>query len=96
MTDQYYVQYGNGTFITGWCLTVKREIFKTITLNEEVNFWCSDNTYQDDLIKHGIKHALVRDSIVDHLGGVTLFSMTPKQIHNYTATQAQIYATLPK
>ncbi len=96
MNNKYYVEYGVGTYVTGWCLTIKREIFDTIKLNENVNFWCSDNTYQDDLIKNGIKHALIRDSHIDHLGGVTLFSMTPKQIHNYTATQAMIYANMPK
>lgn len=96
MLDKYYVQYGVGTYVTGWCLTVKRKIFETIKLNEEINFWCSDNTYEDDLIKHGIKHALIRDSQVDHLGGVTLFTMPPDKIHNLTATQAQIYAQLPR
>lgn len=92
MTEPYYVQYGIGTFVTGWCLTVKREIFDKFKLDPQVAFWCSDNIYQDDLIKHGIKHALVRDSRVDHLGGVTLFTMPPATIHHLTATQAEIYA----
>lgn len=96
MEDKYYVAYGVGHFFTGWCLTVKREIFDKFKLNEEVNFWCSDNIFQDDLIKHGIKHALIRDSRIDHVGGATLFSMDNDKIHNLTAEQAQIYAKLNK
>jgi hypothetical protein len=30
-------------------------------------FWYSDNVYADELLKHGIKHALVTRSKVDHI-----------------------------
>jgi GT2 family glycosyltransferase len=92
----YYVQYGIGTFVTGWCLTAKRKIFEKVKLDERVSFWCSDNVYQDELIRQGVNHALVRDSIVEHLGGRTLFSMPGEKIGELTAGQAQIYAELPK
>ena len=94
MSNPYYVRYGVGGFLCGWCITVKREIFKKFRLNEEVSFWCSDNVYQDQLIEHGIKHALVRDSYVEHLGGVTLFTMPQDKIHEFTAGQAEIYAAI--
>ncbi len=94
MTEPYYVRYGVGGFLCGWCITVKREIFQKFRLNDEVNFWCSDNVYQDQLIEHGIQHALVRDSYVEHLGGVTLFTMPQDKIHEYTAKQAEIYASI--
>lgn len=90
MKEPYYVQYGIGTYVTGWCLTVKREVFDIMTLDTCVSFWCSDNVYQDDLIKHGIKHALVRDSVVTHLGGQTLFTMGDK-IHDLTGGQVVLY-----
>lgn len=94
MSEPYYVRYGVGGFVCGWCITVKREIFTKFRLNEEVNFWCSDNIYQDQLIEHGIKHALIRDSYVEHLGGVTLFTMPQDKIHEFTARQAEIYASI--
>jgi hypothetical protein len=94
MKEPYYVRYGVGGFLCGWCITVKREIFEQFKLNEQVSFWCSDNVYQDQLIEHGIKHALVRDSYVEHLGGVTLFTMPQDKIHEFTAGQAEIYASI--
>lgn len=94
MNEPYYVRYGVGGFLCGWCITVKREIFTKFRLNEEVNFWCSDNIYQDQLIEHGIKHALIRDSYVEHLGGCTLFTMPQDKIHDFTARQAEIYASI--
>ena len=53
--------------LNGWCIFTKRELFDKIgSLNEEVNFWFSDNIYGDQLAFHGIKHALVQNSVVHH------------------------------
>lgn len=90
----YYVEYGVGVYLTGWFLLLKREILDTITLKEDVNFWFSDNTYQDELIKYHIKHALIRNSVVDHITSATLFthdgptivSLTHGQQENYNST----------
>lgn len=55
--------------LTGWCLFVKREIFKKIgALDEQFEFWYADNDYDHTLKKYRLKHALVKRSIVTHLG----------------------------
>jgi GT2 family glycosyltransferase len=55
--------------LTGWCLFVKREIFnKTGLLDEQFEFWYADNDYDHTLKKHRLKHALIKRSIVTHLG----------------------------
>ncbi len=55
--------------LTGWCIFVKRSIFKKIgLLDEQFNFWFADNDYDLTLRKYGIKHALVKSSSVIHLG----------------------------
>jgi GT2 family glycosyltransferase len=54
--------------LTGWCIFVKRNIFKkTGLLDEQFTFWYADNDYDMMLRKHGIKHALVKSSLVTHL-----------------------------
>ncbi|MES2377397.1 MAG: glycosyltransferase [Bacteroidota bacterium] len=55
--------------LTGWCIFVKRSIFKKIgLLDEQFTFWFADNDYDMILRKHGIQHALVKSSSVTHLG----------------------------
>lgn len=69
------VKYGyevRGELI-GWCLFFKREMLKvTGKLDPKFTFWYADNDYSKMLQKHGLKHALVTDAIVDHLESQTL------------------------
>ncbi len=54
--------------LTGWCIFVKRSIFKKIGfLDEQFTFWYADNDYDLTLRKYGIKHALVKSSLVTHV-----------------------------
>ena len=72
--------YRIGHEMAGWCIVAKRSIFDTIALNESVEFWFSDNVYADKLQRYNIRHALVRDSIVNHL---------VSQTHSVTESEAQ-------
>ena len=52
---------------TGWCFTVRKDIFETIGLfDNEVTFWYSDNLFCEQLKFHDIRNALITDSIVKH------------------------------
>jgi GT2 family glycosyltransferase len=54
--------------LTGWCIFVKRSLFNKIgVLDEQFTFWYADNDYDMTIRKHGIKHALVKASLVSHL-----------------------------
>ena len=54
--------------LTGWCIFVKRNIFKKIgLLDEQFTFWYADSDYDLTLRKYGVKHALVKSSLVTHL-----------------------------
>ena len=56
--------------LAGWCIFQQRKIYDTIEqLNEEVDFWYSDNIYADELQMRGIKHALLPTSVVNHHDG---------------------------
>jgi len=65
--------YGIGRELSGWCIATSREkVLNKIDLHEKLSFWYSDNVYVDELRKHGIKHALVRDAVVNHLVSQTM------------------------
>jgi GT2 family glycosyltransferase len=63
--------------VAGWCLFVRREIFKIIgELDENYKFWCADNDYANTLWVLNIGHVLVTSSVVDHLESKTLYSQS--------------------
>lgn len=59
----------------GWCFVLNREVLPAIgfKLSEKVDFWYSDNVYVDQLVRSGIRHALVTQSKVKHVESKTLF-----------------------
>jgi GT2 family glycosyltransferase len=90
--SKHFFGYGIGFHLCGWCIVAKRDIFDLVDLSDDVNFWCSDNIYVDELVKYGIEHVLVRDSLVDHITSQTLFSESGERIDELTRGQAIIYA----
>lgn len=78
--------------LTGWCIFVKREIFDTIGLfDEQFDFWYADKDYGRTLLKHGIKHALIGTSKVDHLGNQTHNALSPEKLLELTDNQKSVY-----
>ncbi|WP_207390822.1 glycosyltransferase family 2 protein [Phytopseudomonas dryadis] len=61
--------------VAGWCLVFRRDMLKvTGMLDERFYFWYADDDYARTLQQHGLKHALVTASIVNHLESRTLKS----------------------
>jgi GT2 family glycosyltransferase len=72
-----YPGYRNRYEVTGWCLFLKRDVFRLIgKLDENYKFWCSDNDYANMLSVMHIGHALVSSSRVDHIEGATFDNKT--------------------
>ena len=72
LTEGNHVYMGNQVrvFFCGWCYVLKREAFDKIGgFNEGVQFYYSDNIVVEQYKKHGIRHALVANSCVDHYNG---------------------------
>jgi GT2 family glycosyltransferase len=68
--------YRNHHELSGWCIMQHRAIYDIIgALDEVFPFWFADNVYSEQLKKHGVKHALIRNSHVKHLGNKTLHSL---------------------
>ncbi len=78
--------YNNSHHMSGWCIMCNRKLFKIIgEIDDEFPFWFADNIYSEQLKKHKVKHALVRSSVVTHIGSSTLRSIS-KQLHDeYTS-----------
>lgn len=64
----FEIGYKVMTHIKGWCLVLKKDIFKTIgALDEQFDFYFADNDYALTLMQYNTAHALVYASKVEHL-----------------------------
>jgi len=63
-----YYGYRTSYELTGWSILANKKVFDIIgEFDEEFTFWYQDNDYSNNLIKYGIKHALITNSKVTHL-----------------------------
>jgi GT2 family glycosyltransferase len=92
--DHLIEGYIVGVHICGWCICIDRNVISEIGgLNEDVEFWYSDNIYGEQIRRAGIKHALVCNSFVEHTcyGSNTLKSMPRAAQYDYTVKQLTSY-----
>jgi len=74
------IGYQVGCEIAGWCLFVKRSIFKIMgELDENFMFNAADLDYSSTIKVLNIKHALVTSAVVDHLRSKTLNSQNDER-----------------
>ena len=61
--------YEIGNHITGCCIGLSRNTYNKMgDFDESFSFWYQDNDYGDNLKKHNLKHVLVNDAKITHLG----------------------------
>lgn len=90
--DFIYEGYYIAEHLTGWCLFITAEALNKIgSLNEDVDFWYSDNIYAEQLRKAGIRHGLFCNARVDHLGSKTLKTMPINIQRRYSMGQFTKY-----
>jgi len=86
--DYIYEGFGIAIHLTGWCLFITREAHEKIgKLNEEVEFWYSDNVYAIQLREHGLRHGMFCNVRVDHIGSQTLNTMSYRLKRQYSEGQ---------
>lgn len=62
-----------GRHFSGWCFMIKRTLWEKIGgFDEDVDFWCSDDVVIEQVKAAGVTPMLVKDSVVEHLGSMTL------------------------
>lgn len=82
--------YRIGYEMSGWCIVIDRVLLGIIgALNEEFPFWFADNAYCEQLKQKHIQHALIKKSIVTHIGSKTLNSLQEQQRSKYTTAEQQ-------
>ena len=92
----YKLGYHIRSHIKGWCIVVKKELFKHIgKLDEAFDFYYADDDYGMTLKKHKLKHAVVSKSIVNHLGGVNT-ETSKNEGNKHFALITNKYPNLPK
>lgn len=98
IANEIHYGYQIGHEMLGWCIVINREILQYIKkLDTSYKFWCSDNAYADQLIKADIKHALVCNSVVNHIGGGSktinsLRNNSSQKYFDYTVNEYNKYA----
>lgn len=66
--DDYFESYAVTEALQGWCTVIKRTALdKILPFDEMFDMYYQDNDYAERLKQAGIKHALVRHSIVCHM-----------------------------
>lgn len=77
--------YSNGKHLSGWCIFTDRFLYEIIgSIDEDFPFWFADNAYAEQLKKHKVKHALIRNSWVEHKGSRTLKTLEPGAFDEHT------------
>ena len=77
INESYEVNFG----VCGWCILMKRSVMVLMgNWDERFIHWYQDNDYAETLKHHGIKHALIRSSVVHHLGESSMDLTEDKQL----------------
>jgi GT2 family glycosyltransferase len=78
--------------LTGWCIFAKRKMFAlTGMLDENFSFWYADRDYGKTLLQYNVKHALVVNAVVTHLGNRSHQTLSDEQLERLTYGQLEIY-----
>lgn len=68
-----------GRHFSGWCFMISRQLWKDIGgFDTDVDFWCSDDVVIEQVKAAGVMPMLVKDSVVEHAGSVTLKQQPPE------------------
>jgi GT2 family glycosyltransferase len=64
----YFESYNVTEFLGGWCIVMTKRVFDLVCpWDEDFDMYYQDNDYAKVIESKGIKHALVRHSLVSHL-----------------------------
>lgn len=84
--------YRIGKELAGWCIFIRREIFKKIgILDPNFKFWFADNDYVNTIWVLGLKHALITSSLVTHVKHLTISQQNPEFRNSLTFSEQRCY-----
>lgn len=81
-----------GRHLSGWCFMMERSLWDKIGgFDEDVNFYCSDDSVIEQCKLQGVEPMLVVNSTVQHLVSTTLKTVTPGERKLLTDEQVKIF-----
>ena len=84
--------YAIARYVCGWAIFVKKKIFEIIgPYDEKFIFWYQDNDYAENLKLHGLKHGLVRNSVVQHLESISHKTLPRGRAHEFKQGMKQVF-----
>ena len=87
----HYIGYRVPIEFVGWCSLIERTVFeKTGKFDEQFDLYFQDNDFALTLKKHGIVHAMVPNSFVEHIGGYTTKNRDASHTSKYTLDKAKL------
>jgi len=90
--DKLEYGYDIRRYLAGWCIFQQRKIYEKIGLfDERFIFWYADNDYSETIKKSKIKHALVLNSVVEHVESRTLNTEETNKKKKLTQDQKKIF-----
>ena len=92
ISDRVEYGYQIRRYLAGWCIFQKRRIYEIIgPLDEDFIFWYADDDYSATLKHHNLSHALVLNSIVEHVESKTLKSEDSETRQKLTHSQLEVF-----
>lgn len=91
--DKLISGYNTREHVCGWCLVIKRSLFERLGgFDIDVNFWCSDDAYGEQLKAIGVKHYLITQSVVNHFAEYSYKKLLDRrEQYEHTFEQVKIF-----
>ena len=84
--------YDSKTFITGWCIILNKSVINSIgKFDERFAFWYQDDDYGKTLQKYNIQHAMIKNSVVYHIGSQSHKILSDSEKFELTFNQKKIF-----
>lgn len=88
--NKLYYGYTVRSELVGWCIFMRRTILDIIgKFDEQFEFFYQDDDYSQTLQKYNLKHALISNSLVNHLFNKS-HSLLSEEQHNYYSRELKI------
>jgi GT2 family glycosyltransferase len=92
--DKIEYGYNIRRYLAGWCIFQRRKIYERIGyFDERFIFWYADNDYSETIKHKNIKHALVLNSVVEHVESRTLNTENDSKKKKLTHNQRKLFDT---
>lgn len=77
--------------VFGFCIVATRKALNVVDFDEQFEFWYQDNDYAMQLKENNLKHILVKNSVVNHLGQSSHQLVDDKDKYKFTNGMKELF-----